>query len=121
MKATGFDDVFGRLAPLLPCGRHRLHCYASIRAPPVSTRRRASNLLRAARGYYHASQGTQAVLNSNALTQRMERRLTSWAAIGTSATYAGRNLVLKNSVLAMAWYTIESQTIPDINICLSRW
>ena len=59
--------------------------------------------------------------NSNDLTSRMERRLALWISLGVSPTYAGRNLTLKNSVLAMAWYLAENQTLPEIDAILTRW
>ena len=55
------------------------------------------------------------------LTSRMRRRLALWSSFGVGPTYAGRNLILKNSVLAMAWYLTEAQTIPSIDSVLTSW
>ena len=55
------------------------------------------------------------------LTSRMTRRFEEWAALGVGTTYAGRNLIVKNSVLAMAWYLVESQTIETIDAVLTNW
>jgi hypothetical protein len=51
----------------------------------------------------------------------MARRLGEWAAFGVASTYAGWNLVVKNSVLAMAWYTIEAQLIEGADAMLTNW
>ena len=55
------------------------------------------------------------------LTSRMSHRFSQWASLGVSRTYQGRNLVVKNSVLAMAWYLTETQTIPDLDAILTTW
>ena len=59
--------------------------------------------------------------DSRDLTSRIERRFEEWAALGVGASYTGRNLVVKNSVLAMAWYMVESQAIDDLDDILSHW
>ena len=53
------------------------------------------------------------------LTSRMSQRLRLWSSLGVGPTYAGRNLIVKNSVLAMAWFLAECQTLP--NICMRVW
>ena len=64
-------------------------------------------------------------LNDNStptdLTSRMSHRFSQWSSLGVGGTYAGRNLIAKNSVLAMAWYLIENQTLPDIDTVLTKW
>ena len=55
------------------------------------------------------------------LTSRMIHRFSQWSSLGVGGTYAGRNLIVKNSVLAMAWYLTESQTIPNIDYVLTKW
>ena len=59
--------------------------------------------------------------NSTDLTSRMAHRFAQWASLGLSRTYQGRNLIVKNSVLAMAWYLTETQTIPDLDTILTTW
>ena len=51
----------------------------------------------------------------------MSHRFSQWASLGIGRTYKGRNLIVKNSVLAMAWYLTESQTIPDLDTILTTW
>ena len=58
---------------------------------------------------------------SSDLTSRMQRRIALWVSLGVGPTYAGRNLIVKNSVLAMAWFLTEAQTLPDISHILTRW
>jgi hypothetical protein len=60
-------------------------------------------------------------LDGNDLTSRMTQRLRLWSSLGVGPTYAGRNLVVKNSVLAMAWFLAECQTLPNIDTVLTRW
>ena len=48
-------------------------------------------------------------------------RFDQWASIGVGSTYAARNLIVKNSVLAMAWYMIESQIPHDPDSVLTFW
>ena len=55
------------------------------------------------------------------LTSRMLNRFDQWASIGVGSTYAARNLIIKNSVLSMAWYMIESQTLPSQDSILTFW
>ena len=59
--------------------------------------------------------------NPTDLTSRMSHRLAQWASLGVGRTYQGRNLVIKNSVLAMAWYLTETQTIPKLDAVLTTW
>ena len=51
----------------------------------------------------------------------MSRRFDQWASLGAAVTYAGRNLIVKNSVLAMAWYMVESQTFEGEDAVFTRW
>ena len=55
------------------------------------------------------------------LTAKVGRRFEEWAEIGVASTYAGRNLIVKNSVLAMVWYTVESQSIAELDSALTEW
>ena len=59
--------------------------------------------------------------NPTDLTSRMSHRFAQWASLGVSRTYQGRNLVVKNSVLAMTWYLAETQTIPDLDAIVTTW
>ena len=62
--------------------------------------------------------GTQ---NASDLSSRIEHRLSLWSSLGVGPTYAGRNLIVKNSALAMAWFLAEAQTLPEIDAVLTRW
>jgi hypothetical protein len=51
----------------------------------------------------------------------VHRRFDEWSALGVGTTYAGRNLIVKNSVLAMVWYAEEAQTIDPIDTTSSPY
>ena len=71
------------------------------------------------RWYRDATDASNRALDD--LTSRMEHRLDQWASLGAAVTYAGRNLIVKNSVLAMAWYMVESQTFEGEDAVFTRW
>ena len=51
----------------------------------------------------------------------MTRRFEEWSSLGVGATYASRNLIIKNSVPSMAWYLVESQTVTTIDHAFTVW
>ena len=55
------------------------------------------------------------------LTSLIQARLQQWQTLGAGSTYAGRNLIIKNSSHAKAWYLTEAQTLPSIDHVLRRW
>jgi len=63
----------------------------------------------------------RAPANGKDLTTRMQQRLAQWQTLGVGSTYAGRNLIIKNSVLAKAWYMAELQSVPHLDAIIHKW
>jgi hypothetical protein len=55
------------------------------------------------------------------LTSTVHRSFNEWGVLGVGSTYAGRNLIVKNSVLAKVWYVVESQLIASSDAHLTAW
>ena len=54
-------------------------------------------------------------------TKRVRERLNLWRERGVPMTRAGRNVVIRNSVLALAWYLCEHQPLPNLESMMNAW
>ena len=47
------------------------------------------------------------------VTSKIRARYKSWLAQGGARTVYGRNIVVKNSVMAVAWFLVQRQCLPN--------
>ena len=55
------------------------------------------------------------------VTAKIQTRYNSWITRGGTHSLAGRNIVIKTSVMAIAWYLVANQTPPNIDDMISAW
>ena len=63
-------------------------------------------------GRHHA-----AITSSNSLNSRYA----CWLSQGGARTLFGRNIVVKNSVMAVAWFLVQRQCLPNLDDMLAEW
>ena len=55
------------------------------------------------------------------ITEKMYARFGRWRERGLPRTRCGRNIVIRNSVFAIAWYMVQSQVHPDLESMMAVW
>jgi len=55
------------------------------------------------------------------VTAKIRERYTRWTAAGTPKTIGGRNIVIKSSVMALAWFLVQHQIPPDFDHMMEVW
>ena len=55
------------------------------------------------------------------VTAKVRARSTQWAVRGGARTLYGRNIVVRNSVMAVAWYLVSNQCPPGLDDMLAAW
>ena len=55
------------------------------------------------------------------VTAKIRARYARWLTRGGARSMLGRNIVIKTSVMAVAWYLVSNQTPPNIDDMMSAW
>jgi len=55
------------------------------------------------------------------ITKKMEARFQRWSSTCLPKTSGGRNLVIKSSVMALAWFLVQHQCPPDLDHTMDEW
>ena len=55
------------------------------------------------------------------VTGKIRQRYGSWLSQGGARTLFGRNIVVKNSVMAVAWFLVQRQCLPNLDDMLAEW
>ena len=55
------------------------------------------------------------------VTAKVRARYAQWAVRGGARTLYGRNIVVRNSVMAVAWYLVSNQCPPGLDDMLAAW
>ena len=54
-------------------------------------------------------------------THHMKTKFAEWQERAMPNSFTGKNLVIKNSVLACAWYLVQNQAPPDLDSAMDNW
>ena len=54
-------------------------------------------------------------------TAKIKTKFSKWRATGMPRSTGGRNLVIKNSVMALAWFLVQHQVPPDLDHMMDEW
>ena len=55
------------------------------------------------------------------ITRKIKARYAKWLSLRAGSTAFGKNIAIKNSVMAIAWYMTNNQTPPDLDDLIAQW